>query len=233
MSLNSLVVKLASWVPPALLQKIVKVSVPNLAGDRDIEWSWIAAHIQEGPGEALDFGTGSSTLGFIAAQRRFTVTSVDLGKIHWLYVQPGLRFVQGDILDIELPEGRFDLVINCSTVEHVGLSGRYGVKKSMPDGDIEAMSRLRGLMKPCGTMLLTVPVGQDAVFPPMTRVYGTQRLPRLLEGFTTEKKNFWIKDSGNRWIMTDEETALKTRTSAGSWNPLKNFYGLGCFVLKK
>jgi hypothetical protein len=33
----------------------------------------------------------------------------------------------------------FDTVINCSTVEHVGLPGRYG-GPSIPDGDLEACS---------------------------------------------------------------------------------------------
>jgi len=55
-----------------------------------------------------------------------------------------------DILKVDLPAKHFDLVINWSTVEHVGLAGRYGVTKSRPDGDLEAMARLRDLMKPGG-----------------------------------------------------------------------------------
>jgi len=205
---------------------------PNLLGDRDIEWSWVSAHIPSGPGEALDFGPGGSHLGLIAAQRGFEVTAIDLEPVHWYYVHQKLHFVQGDILKVDLPAKHFDLVINCSTVEHVGLAGRYGVTKSRPDGDLEAMARLKDLMKPGGVMLLTIPVGQDAVFVPLSRVYGARRLPQLLNGYRVEEDVFWVKDAENRWVLCDRDTALNFKASAGSWDPLQNIYALGCFVLK-
>ncbi|MDI6704407.1 MAG: hypothetical protein QME40_07045 [bacterium] len=44
----------------------------TLAGDRDVEWSWIASQMPSGLGEALDFGCGPiSYLGLIAAHRGF------------------------------------------------------------------------------------------------------------------------------------------------------------------
>lgn len=202
-------------------------------GDRDIEWSWVASHMPDGPGEALDFGPGGSCLGLMAAQRGFKVTAVDLGPVQWYCAHHNLHFIQGDILKLPLPAKHFNLVINCSTVEHVGLAGRYGVTENKTDGDIEAMARLRELMRLSGVMLLTVPVGQDAVFAPLCRIYGVQRLPKLLEGYTVEKEAFWLKDNQNRWVLAERDAALKYRASAGSWNPLRNVYGLGCFVLKR
>jgi SAM-dependent methyltransferase len=211
----------------------VDVCNMNLLGDRDIEWAWIASQMPSGPGEALDFGSGGSNLGLIAVQRGFNVIAVDLQPVHWYYVHPALRFIQCDILKLPLPEEHFDLIINCSTVEHVGLAGRYGVTENRPDGDLEAMARLKKLMKSDGIMLLTIPVGCDAVFPPLTRIYGKKRLPLLLEGFIVEKEIFWIKDDKNRWKLTDKETATHFKASAGSQNPFQNIYALGCFVLKK
>jgi SAM-dependent methyltransferase len=205
--------------------------VKNLLGDRDIEWSWVASQMPAGPGNALDFGNGGSHLGLIATQRGFTVTAVDLGAVQWPYMHPQLRFVQGDILKLSLPVGHFDLVINCSTVEHVGLVGRYGVSDDRPDGDTEAMARLKELMKPGGVMLLTIPLGQDAAFAPLCRVYGAQRLPRLLDGYAVEKETYWVKDGANRWVICDQATALDFKASAGSWDALQNVYALGCFVL--
>jgi SAM-dependent methyltransferase len=205
----------------------------NLLGDRDIEWSWVAAHIPPGPGEALDFGNGGSPLALLAAQRGFNVTAVDLGDVEWPYVHCGLHFMRGDILKLGLPEGRFDLVINCSTVEHVGLTGRYGVTESRADGDLEAMAHLRKLMKPGGTLLLTVPIGRDAVFAPLTRVYGSERLPRLLAGYTLDDEVFWAKDQQNRWVLTDKEVALNFEALAGSWDPMCNVYAIGCFILRR
>jgi len=233
MDYSQFAAKVARWLPPVITGIVVKKSIPNLAGERNIEWSWVSSQMSSGPGEALDFGPGGSFLGLIAAQRGFRVTAVDLEPVQWHYTHPGLQFIHGDILKLSLPTNHFDLVINCSTVEHVGLAGRYGVTEDNTNGDLEAMARLKKLMKPGGIMLLTIPVGQDAVFLPLHRVYGAQRLPRLLEGYKVEKEAFWVKDNQNRWVPAEKEAALHFKASAGSWNPLSNVYALGCFVLRR
>jgi SAM-dependent methyltransferase len=198
----------------------------DLSGDRAIEWSWVASRIPTGPGDALDFGCGQGDLGLVAAHRGFTVTGVDLGPVTWPYQHKQIAFLQGDILELPLAASKFDLVLNCSTVEHVGLAGRYGVTQKRADGDLAAMTRMRALMKPGATMLLTVPVGRDAVFSPLHRVYGTERLPRLLEGFNVEHSEYWVKDADNRWTASDERLALAAP-------PRERLYGLGCFVLRR
>ena len=198
----------------------------DLSGDREIEWSWVAAQIPPGPGEALDFGCGGSHLAIAAAHRGYRVTAVDLGPVEWPYHHERLSFLQGDILELDLGEGRFDLVLNCSSIEHVGLTGRYGVTKARPDGDLAAMARLRALMKPGGLMLLTVPAGSDATFPPWHRVYGSGRLPRLLAGFAVERSEFWLKNAENRWASSDERTVVAAPSR-------ERLYGLGCFALRR
>lgn len=198
----------------------------DLRGDRDIEWTWVASQLPPGPGEALDFGCGQSRLGLTAAHRGFRVTAVDLEPVEWPFRHERLTFAHGDILALSLGEERFDLVLNCSAIEHVGLAGRYGVTADLADGDLDAMARMRTLMKHGGIMLLTIPVGRDAVFAPLHRVYGAERLPRLLEGFTVESREYWLKDGGNRWVASGEMAAL-------AFSPRERLYGLGCFVLRR
>lgn len=205
----------------------------NLAGDRDVEWAWTAANIPQGGGRALDFGSGGSNLGLVAALRGYRVTAVDLTSAHRLYECPGLEFLQSDLLDLDLPEASFDLVINCSSVEHVGLSGRYGVPEDSSDGDLMAMQRLRSLMKPAALMLATVPVGQDAVLAPVHRVYGERRLPRLIDGFECEAERYWIKDERNLWVAVSRETAQAEPAYGASQDPLRNLYGIGAFRLRR
>ncbi len=200
-------------------------SSPNLRGDRDIEYSWIAANLPKDPGRALDFGCGTSYLALIAAQRGFETTAIDLIPVRWFYIHPKLNFIQNDIFDSGFAPETFDLIINCSSIEHVGLVGRYNVKQSRPDGDIEAMAEMEKLLKPEGRMLLTIPVGQDTVFPSLHRVYGKRRLPSLLDGYIIEKEEYWIKNDRNQWILTEKSKALDLE-------PNRNFYGLGCFVLQ-
>ncbi|RKX93373.1 MAG: hypothetical protein DRP84_08565 [Spirochaetes bacterium] len=215
-------------IEPAFIRLYKKLSqppIPNLRGDRDVEYSWIAINIPSGSGKALDFGCGQGWMGLLAARRGYDVIAIDLQPVDWYYKHPNLKFIQGDILKLNFPPQSFDLVINCSSIEHVGLKGRYSVVEDRPDGDIEAMQKIRRLLKPEGFMLLTIPVGKDVLFPPLHRVYGRMRLPKLLEGYRVDKREYWIKDNQNCWISTDEYTALNQK-------PHRYSYGLGCFVLR-
>jgi SAM-dependent methyltransferase len=218
---------------PATKENSVQPGGPNLEGDRDIEWSWMSAQMPSGPGRAFDFGTGESNLAFQAALRGFEVTSIDLELNSRFYSHPKIRYLQADLLTMDLPEKGFDLIINCSTVEHVGLSGRYGVTDPRSDGDLEAMQIMFRALNSGGKMLLTIPVGLDQVFAPLCRVYGAQRLPQLLKGYSTLKEEFWLKKNSNSWSPCSRTEALNFQASAGSWNYLQNIYALGCFVLQK
>lgn len=237
------VVQIPVYLPAWLLRPLKKLkrvlrSGPNggmnLLGDREVEWSFVAAHLSEGPGMALDFGCGPGYMALVAARRGYEVLALDLEPQRFYWQHSNVRLIQGDLFDVKLLDASFDVVINCSSVEHVGLAGRYSAKKERADGDLEAMRRMRALMKQDGTMLLTVPAGRDATFPPMCGVYGTQRLPHLLEGFHTIHEEFWLKERGEEscWVMTDREQALRFEASADISNPHKSIYALGCFVLR-
>jgi hypothetical protein len=82
-------------------------------------------------------------MGLIAVRKGFNVTAVDLEPVKWFYKHPNFKFIQGDIFKLEFPPTHFDLITNCSTIEYVGLVGRYGVTEFRPDGDIEAMKILK------------------------------------------------------------------------------------------
>jgi hypothetical protein len=130
-----------------------------------------------------------------------------------------------------------DFVLNCSTTEHVGLQGRYGVAFDETDGDLSAMQKLRKLLKASGKMLMTIPCGQDAVMVPWHRVYGRERLPKLLDGFGVEEQVYWMKRADNRWYRVGREEALSyppTTPIVPTTDPTRGptcCYALGCFVL--
>jgi SAM-dependent methyltransferase len=205
----------------------------DLWGDRDVECAFVAAHLPPGPGHALDFGCGNSFLSAVAAARDFDVVAVDLEAQHWHWRHANVRFVQGNFFDMGFAEGMFDLVINCSAVEHVGLPGRYGVQAAEADGDLRVMEGLRRVLRPGGTMLISVPAGRDAVHAPLHRVYGPVRLPRLLDGFLVEREEYWVKDSQNRWARNTREAALSFEAVPDYRVPFRSIYALACFVLRK
>jgi SAM-dependent methyltransferase len=219
---------------PTLLENAAPV---NLFGDRHIEWSWLAAHMPAAPvnggGRLLEFGPGDSWIGWIGVHKGYDVTAVDMEEAPRPYVEPRLKYIYGDFLNVPLPDEHFDVVLNCSAVEHVGLSGRYGIVDADTNGDLHAMAKMRRHMKPGGVMLLTVPVGIDEVFEPMCRVYGEQRLPLLLDGFDVQRESYWTKDDENRWCNMSRAKALQFKSSAGANDWRQNVYGLGCFVLTK
>ncbi len=197
---------------------------PNLRGDRDIEYAWVLSHLPLGSGRALDFGCGNGYLGLGAALRGFQTFALDVRSPQWFYRHEKLQHLQTDFRQSSFAPESFDLIINCSAIEHVGL-GRYG-DGAEPDGDLSVMSMLREVLRPhTGVMLLTIPVGQDAIIAPWHRVYGPTRLPRLLEGYQEVSCGYWAKDRQNIWNQVARPEALATRPNA-------TYYGLGCFELR-
>jgi SAM-dependent methyltransferase len=196
---------------------------PTLAGDRTVEYGFVLARIPDGPGKVLDFGSGTGNLALAAAERGWNVTALDRMAVELDYRHPRVHQLQADVLTHDFGAERFELILNCSSVEHVGLPGRYGSFEQQ-DGDLQAMQVLGGLLAVNGRMLLTIPVGSDGVFVPRHRIYGPQRLPRLLDGFGVVEERYWHKPD-SRWAETDRQTALAVEGSGA-------FYALGLFVLE-
>ena len=199
--------------------------IPNLLGDRDQEWTYVAARIgryADGNSRILDFGCGIGVLSLAAASIGAKILAIDLMPIQFETGYPNIEFRQTDVAALDERE-QFDLIINCSTIEHVGLSGRYNSIEA-PDGDLEAMAKLRRLLKPGGAMLLTLPIGNDAVIKPLHRIYGDDRLPRLLQGYRAIESAFWRKDARNVWLPCSSDEAM---SEIGS----DHYYALGAMVL--
>lgn len=210
----------------------------DLTGDRDIEWSFVAARIPEAPGDprqairgtALDFGCRDTSLGLIAAMKGYQTLSIDLEPHVFTWWHPNRRFRQIDLIKADLKPQSYDLIINCSTIEHVGLPGRYGVVEDQPNADILAMATIQDMMKPTAKQILTLPVGKDAVFPPLHRVYGEKRFSQLRHGLYIEHAEFWIKDQQLGWNLATWEDAFNYEAE---WSDQRRIYAIGCFTLMK
>jgi SAM-dependent methyltransferase len=220
-------------VKHALLPPLAPPNQINIWGERQVEWTFISSEIPQGPGEALEFGCEQAFLSLMTARKGYHVVAVDLEEQNLPWKDSQVDFLWGDFLKLSLPENHFDLIINCSSVEHVGLVGRYSVTQPDPEGDLRVMRRFQQLLKPGGLLLMTAPCGRDAIFAPLCRVYGETRLPQLLAPFRIEKEQYWQKDPSNHWVDCSRESALQFEASAGSWDANRNIYALGCFVLRR
>jgi SAM-dependent methyltransferase len=213
--------------------KVASRNQPDLSGDRDIEWSYIASRLPpKAQGYVLDFGCGQGNMSIHAIQKGYRVLALDLETSSFPWFHPNIEMVCGDLLRIDLPAGAFDFILNCSTVEHVGLTGRYGVAFEETDGDLAAMQKLRGLLNASGKMLMTVPCGRDASITPWHRVYGIERLPKLLSGYGIEEQSYWVKRADNRWYPANKDTALAYVPTSHPKIAVACSYALGCFVLR-
>ncbi len=194
----------------------------DLEGEKLIDWGWICTHLPCGRQRALEIGPGKSPIIPAMLAMGYEVTAVDSSSDPTTIVR-GFRFVRGDFNDFPCDQ-RFDVIVICSVVEHLGLAGRYNARAE-PDGDLMAMRRIRGLLESSGIVLLTIPIGRDAVHQPWHRVYGRVRLPKLLEGFQVTQSRYLTKDPGGAWYPTTEERALDTPVDIRR-------YALGEMVLK-
>lgn len=198
---------------------------PDLKGDRAIEVGWIVARAGTVPARTLDVGSGVGVMAGYLSGMGHSVTCVDPFEAPWHLPTHRIAYVRGDVNTAEFP-GLFDLITACSAVEHIGLGGRYGIDQDQVDGDLLALSRLSNLLAPGGRILLTIPVGQDAVINPHHRIYGAQRLSQLLDGFTIRAEAYWWKADGHRWEPCLREQALGVVGTKG-------FYALGFFELAR
>lgn len=214
------ILRIRAW----LFEDLQAPSEFDLHGEKELDWSWVVANVPQRSSRILDVGCVGSPISPILASMGHEVIGIDL-RADISYTLEGFMFIQGDFNQIDLGGMLFDVVILCSTVEHIGLSGRYG-NRDDPEGDIKAMQKVRNILKSGGICILTVPVGLDGVYSPWHRVYGQKRLPRLLQGFSVIKSRYFVKRPRAYWYQTTANEALNCPSSA-------SFYALGQFVLKR
>lgn len=218
-----------------LYRKLTTPPPPNDLGNRDIEHSFVAANIptrvlvgtRPSPNPdnklwALDYGCGNTWLVLVTARKGYSTIAVDLSPPQWLFESP--HIIYSPPSERAWQSTRYNLIICCSTIEHVGVPGRYGVEKEERGLDLELMKKFRGLLVDGGRLILTTEVGQDTYEPPYHRVYGEVGLSRLLTDWEIVKEEYWMKDNTNRWIQATKSTALSIK-------PKPHYYGLGLWVL--
>lgn len=194
----------------------------DLDGEKLIDWGWICTSLPSGPKRALEIGPGKSPIIPAMLCLGYQVTAVDTSADP-TSILGGFDFVPGDFAKFSSEE-KFDVIVACSVVEHLGLTGRYNSTEDV-DGDLRAMRQIRNLLQPSGKLLITIPVGRDALHKPWHRVYGRERLPKLLEGFEVVRSQFFQKEPGRAWYATTQEKALDTPVDIRR-------YALGEMILK-
>lgn len=192
----------------------------DLTNDRLIENSFIINNLPN-YSVVLDIGANGSDLSYIAASFHNTVTSVDLAFKSTLK-HPSIFYMHADVLRSKFTQ-HFDFIILCSTIEHVGLEGRYN-SPCYHDGDKDLMQLCKSLLNPSGNIAITLPVGIGGSFFPYHRVYDKERLSSIFTDYSIMKNEYFSKNSDSTWVSVSADEAFATQGS-------KDYYAIGCFIL--
>lgn len=172
----------------------------TITNERIIEFPFVLKQIKDPKAKILEVGCCESLLAFHLASIGHSITGVDLNDYEFSH--PNLKFIKGDICNINLPTNYFDYIILVSVLEHIGL-GAYG-EKAFEDGDKKTFQRLKNCLKNDGRFIITVPYGKGALTKTQ-RVYDAEKLDDLLHGLVIEKEFYYKGLDQKYWIPVAKE----------------------------
>ena len=148
--------------------------------ERVLEYSFaICKLVKIKPGNLLDVGCVArvNLIPAVACELGWKVWGIDIRDYN--YKHPNFTFVKGSILDNKFPLKFFEAVTTISTIEHIGIKGRYGLTKSLNLGDLDALSKVRDILKKEGKLILTVPFSNTYKVGTLGRTYDMEHLDNL------------------------------------------------------
>jgi SAM-dependent methyltransferase len=156
-----------------------------LVNERIVEQPYVFAAVAvatDGPARILDVGGSESTVGLSLASLGHDVTVVDPRTCRLEH--PRLTVVQGRLEDLPADVEPFDVAVSLSAIEHFGLE-HYGTLRGDERADLQAIAHIRRRLRPGGTLVLTVPIGEPSV-DTFQRVYDLAGARALVDGWQVE-----------------------------------------------
>lgn len=198
---------------PILLQmlKVDRDADPPFIGGRVVEYAFVICNLDlTTPGKVLDVGCTDpyNCIPATLASQRHEVFGLDLREFKLKY--PNFTFYTGDIRRTEFASEFFDRIISVSTIEHIGVSRRYGSDED-PAGDRKAILQMLRILKPDGKILITLPYGSSKLSRPWERVYDNKKLNELVRGLAIEKALFYKINNDGYWEKVREEEASSSK----------------------
>lgn len=199
-----------------------------LMGDRCIEYGFVIKTLESLDKNryksVLDIGCCASPLTTIIKEIGFSIDGIDLMPSPYIY--DGINYIQGDFISVDFKIS-YDVIILCSTIEHIGLEGRYG-SSEMKEGDIETLKKVKDILNPDGILILTIPYGIEKTIRPLHRVYNkkSELLKYAYANFKILQEEYYKNNAKNIWIKCEENEAREV-------NPSESNYALGLFAFTK
>jgi SAM-dependent methyltransferase len=175
---------------------------------RVIEYAFVMSKLAGmKPGKILDVGCAArgNYLPACLVMLGWEVWGID--RRIWQFEFPNFHFVRGDIRKTAFADDFFDCVYALSTLEHIGLAGRYGTERDDPHADIEARNEIARVLCQQGRFLITVPYGREyKVIKPLNRIYNRHKLNQLFDQWQIIEEIIYVEDRTGAWTTVTEET---------------------------
>lgn len=134
--------------------------------ERCVEYPWLFANLPEDSKFILDAGSVLN-YEYILDQPLFKnrdLTIMTLSPEYNCFWYKGISYIYSDLRDIPIRDGYYDVIICISVLEHIGLNNTIFTKDARYNENnltdfVIAMKELRRILKPHGTLLLSVPYG--------------------------------------------------------------------------
>jgi SAM-dependent methyltransferase len=181
--------------------------------ERCIEYPWLLAHLCDEAETLLDAG---STLNhdFILDHpvlQRKVIQILTLAPEANCFWQKGISYLFCDLRDILIRDSYYDIVACLSTLEHVGcdntLYSRNDSDREHRPEDLDlVMHELRRVLKPGGTLLLTVPFGAYRHFNTFQQ-FDQKLLSRAIEAFgkASQVTTTFYRHTAEGWNLANTE----------------------------
>ena len=169
------------WTVPFINDLIRKVKQRTPVGYLDTT-TWLYKALEKYPirdQSVVIIGSEQPTYECVALGHDAHPVTVEYKKINCAH--PQIKSYTVDEYESENSGAKYDASFSISSLEHDGL-GRYGDPLN-PTADLEAMAKLKTMVKTGGLLYLGVPVGSDVLYWNSMRQYGSVRFPMLIEGW--------------------------------------------------
>ena len=158
--------------------------------ERIVESPFIFRNLSLPPGASiLDFGCNRSKLSIELASLGYKVSGVDL--LPYKYYHDNFVFFKGNLMELGFHSSSMDCIMAISAIEHSGL-GFYG-DNTDEMGDKKVAKEFYRILKPGGTLIITVPFGVDYI-DNFTRIYSSETLAELFCDFKLKNAEYYLPE---------------------------------------
>lgn len=185
------------------------LQAPAGTDERLVEVPWVLSRLRTG--RVLEVGHAFAEPAYLAALVDASpgeLVGVDLAQAE----VPGMETVVADARDLPFPDASFDQALLVSTLEHIGADNEvYGVGGEADDtGRTAALRELRRILRPSGSLLVTVPLGEPGDYGWFRQedVRGWTRLFTGVGFFVEEQEAYELGEDGWRSAPTFHPTGV-------------------------